>query len=645
MIPKNKLIQKIIICSLMVILAHTSVQGQITQPTWWFGVSGAANFNFYDGTTQRLNNQLIVPAAFHKGNGVRPFASVLMEYRPTGILGFSLNLGYDGRGGKFDSVMAPCNCPATLKTNTDYITVEPSLRLSLPSSKLFFFAGPRVAFNMQKEFAYTQLKQPNTDGDLSNMKKTILSGQIGVGYDLPISSPTSASKVTLSPFVSFHPYFGQEPRDIESWSVTTVRAGVALKFGKSKGVAIVEETPMAAVREVTFAVRAPKTVPLKREISETLPLRNSVFFDQNSTAVPSRYVLLTQSQATTFKEESLQKEQSSNMNGRSARQLNVYHNILNILGDRLRSNPNSSIALSGASGNGPEEGKVFAENIKQYLVNIFGINSSRITTQGRTKPVIPSEQPGGTKELTLLREGDRRVDIESSSPELLVEVGGGMMMKPVQIIASQVDPLDSHVVLNVPGAKELLTSWSVDIKDQKGVNQHYGPFTKDQESIPGSTILGNSPDGTYKVTMTGETKSGLQVKKESTVNLSRKNEVGDKGSRYSILFDFNKDDAVLAYDKFLTDIVSPLITDGSTVIIHGHTDIIGDEAHNLALSQSRAQETQKIIERKLNSLGKNNVKFETFGFGEDLNRSPFENSLPEERFYNRTVIIDIIPIK
>ena len=81
------------------------------------------------------------------------------------------------------------------------------------------------------------------------------------------------------------------------------------------------------------------------------------------------------------------------------------------------------------------------------------------------------------------------------------------------------------------------------------------------------------------------------------------------------------------------------------MIIHGHTDIIGDEAHNLALSQSRAQETQKIMERALTRSGKNNVKFETFGFGEDLNRSPFENSLPEERFYNRTVIIDIIPIK
>ena len=91
--------------------------------------------------------------------------------------------------------------------------------------------------------------------------------------------------------------------------------------------------------------------------------------------------------------------------------------------------------------------------------------------------------------------------------------------------------------------------------------------------------------------------------------------------------------------------VSPLISDGSTVIIHGHTDIIGDDQYNQNLSVDRAQQTQKIIEHALSQLGRTGVKFETFGFGEEASHSPFENNLPEERFYNRTVIIDIIPVK
>jgi outer membrane protein OmpA-like peptidoglycan-associated protein len=640
MLSVNKIIQKSAIIFLMAILIYTTAQGQIKQPVWWYGISGAANINWYDGTTQRLNNSLIVPAAFHKGNGVRPYGSILLEYRPAGAWGVMLNTGYDSRAAKFKDVVAPCDCPASLKTNTDYVVIEPSLRWA--ASNFYLFAGPTIAFNTKKDFEYTQLKQPNTNSELSSMRKTLLGGQVGAGYEIPLSSANSTSKVNLSPFVSFHPYFGRAPRNIESWQITTLRVGLALKFGK--GSKTVKEVVALPVRDFAFTVRAPKTVPVTRQVSETLPLRNSVFFDEGSAQVPARYVMLDKGQASSFKEAQLQTEQSAGQDGRSARQLNIYHNILNIMGDRLRQNPGAAITLTGASGKGPQEGKVLAEAVKQYIVNIFGVNGSRIATEGRTKPVIPSEQVGGTKELILLRAGDRRVDITSSSPELLSEVGGGIM-KPVQITATQVDPLDSHLILRLDSAKQLLKSWSVNVTDAAGTEQHYGPFTRDQESIPGASILANNTEGDYKIVMIGETKKGIAIRKESTVHLMRQSESLSTGLRYSILFDFNKANTIASYEKFLSEVVSASITDVSTVIIHGHTDIIGDEDYNTKLSQERAREVQGILERALAKAGKNNVKFETIGFGEDVNRAPFNNGIPEERFYNRTVIIDIIPLK
>ncbi|MGZ3820788.1 MAG: OmpA family protein, partial [Mucilaginibacter sp.] len=581
-----------------------------------------------------------------KGKGVRPYGSLLMEYRPGRIWGVMLNVGYDGRGAKLDDVVAPCNCPATLKTDMSYVSIEPSVRLGFNKTDLYFFAGPRVALGLQKGYSYTQLRQPNTNGDLSAMHNTLFSGQVGVGYDIPISSTKSATKVSLSPFVSYHPYFGQEPRSIESLSVSTVRMGIALKFGKGHK-AIIKDAPIvvaAAIPEIIFSVRAPKAVPLKREVSETLPLLNAVFFDEGSTEIPARYITLTKDQASGFKEETLQKGPSENMAGRSAGQLNVYHNALNILGDRLRSNPGATISLIGASAKGPRDAKAFAESIKLYLVTAFGIDGSRITTQGNFKPQPPSAQPGGTKELVLLHAEDRRVDIESTSPELLLEVGGGMM-KPVQYTSVQTDPMDSHVVLTVDSAKELLKSWSIEVTDSKGIVQHYGPFTNVQESVPGTTILGDSPDGDYKIVMVAETKTGSTVRKEGTVHLIRQDNVVPKGLRYSIVFDFDKAKTIDSYTKFLTEVVSPLISDGSTVIIHGHTDNVGDGDYNQKLSVNRAQQTQKIIENAITKLGRNDVKFETFGFGEEQSHSPFENNLPEERFYNRTVIIDIVPVK
>jgi outer membrane protein OmpA-like peptidoglycan-associated protein len=145
--------------------------------------------------------------------------------------------------------------------------------------------------------------------------------------------------------------------------------------------------------------------------------------------------------------------------------------------------------------------------------------------------------------------------------------------------------------------------------------------------------------------MTGETKSGAYIKKESSVSLVKMDDPKQEGLRYSILFDFDKSRSIAAYETFLTDIVTPLIAENGTVIIHGHTDVIGEEVYNHNLSAERATGAQQIIEHALANAGKKGVKFETNGFGEDAAMAPFENNLVEERFYNRTVIIDIIPAK
>ena len=653
---------------LFLVLVSAGITGQTqevvkrVQPVWWFGASGAANFNQFRGTTQMLNNSLTIPTAFHKGDGVKPYASLLMEVRPGKVWGGMLNVAYDNRGGKFDEVIAPCNCPANLTTNLGYVTVEPSLRLAPFASAFYIFAGPTIAFNVTKTFSYTQLKQPDTKADWSDLRSPVLSAQAGVGIDIPVSKKTSETQMTLSPFASFQTDLGNSPRKVESWSIYTIRAGVAFKFGTGKkpilATATAPEptiitktiiTPAPVVeKDVQFSVRAPKVVPLNRQVKETFPLRNSVFFNMGSTEIPNRYVMLSQAQAASFKEDQLQEDQPNNLNtGRSARQLAVYHNIMNIIGDRMRANPQSAVTLTGASDKNPTEGKLLADNVKNYLVTNFGVDASRITTVGRDKPVIPSEQPGGTKELDLLREGDRRVDITSASPELLLQVAGtaSEFLRPVQITAFQADPLDSHVIFTVDGANELLNTWSVNITDEQGVIQHYGPYTQDMASVSGKTILGSNTQGNYKIQMLGQTKSGRQITKESSVSLMKMDDPKQVGLRYSILFDFDRSKSIDSYEKFLTEIVTPLIQENSTVIIHGHTDIIGEEKHNHTLSHQRAMGAQQIIERALANAGKKGVKFETFGFGEDPGMAPFENSLVEERFYNRTVIIDIIPAK
>jgi len=63
------------------------------------------------------------------------------------------------------------------------------------------------------------------------------------------------------------------------------------------------------------------------------------------------------------------------------------------------------------------------------------------------------------------------------------------------------------------------------------------------------------------------------------------------------------------------------------------------------LSLERANDALDLLKTAINRAGKTGVKYELYGFGEDNKTAPFDNSLPEERFYNRTVIIDVIPAK
>lgn len=655
--PFKLAIKSLVLSTFIITGIQAPLQAQeapFTKPSWWFGGAAGANFNFYNGSTQNLNSGLKPPVAFHEGNGVGLYLAPLVEFRnPESRWGVMLQTGYDNRRGSFKEQITPCNCPVNLKTNLSYITIEPSLRFSPFKSGFYLMGGPRVAFNVAKSFTYQlgtnpaiadQVKSAEVSGDFDNVKKTLLSMQIGAGYDILLASQENRTQAILSPFVSYQPYFGQSPRSVDTWTVSTLRAGVALKFGRGK----VNPATVAADAPVQFSVNSPTNIPTERRVRETFPLRNYIFFNQASTEIPERYVLLEKDQVKDFKEDQLEVFTPKTLAGRSEREMTVYYNVLNILGDRMGKNPSSTITLVGSSEKGPQEGKVMAETVKSYLVHTFGIEASRIAIEGRNKPKLPSEQPGGTKELELLREGDRRVSIESNSPALLMEFQSGpdAPLKPVEITAVQEAPLDSYVTFNAAGADEAYTSWSLEIKDNKGIVQNFGPYTQETVSLPGKSILGTRPQGTYLVTMVGTTEKGDIIKKETSVNMVLWTPAQDEeGMRFSVLYEFNDSKAISMYEKYLTDIVTPKIPAGGKVIIHGHTDVIGDEANNQKLSLARANDVRRIMESSLAKAGRKDVTFEVHGFGEDQNVAPFENKYPEERFYNRTVIIDIIPGK
>jgi outer membrane protein OmpA-like peptidoglycan-associated protein len=597
------------------------------QPQWWFGGSLGVNLNSYSPEIRVLNPGVTAPAAFTDGSGTGLFLGAIVEYRPHPVWGGMAALGYDNRSGSFDDVTSGA-VTKSLSASLSYISLEPSVRVNPFRTDVYLFAGPRISFNVAKSFNYTQAGAPDTSGDFSGMRGTLLGGQIGVGMDFPVSLGGGASQVTASPYVAMH--FGQGPRSEETWGLLTFRAGVSLKFGSASSSAGVSREGDAA-----FTVRAPRIIPSERRVQETFPTRNYVFFDAGSAAIPSRYAALTAAEAASFHEDQLLEARPKDLTGRSRRQLTVYHNVLNVVGDRMRRFGEARLDLLGSSESGQAGGKEMAESVKRYLVETFGIDAGRIRTVGLDKPAIPSVQPGATRELDLVRPEDRRVEITSATPEIL---------DPVQIISLQEDPLDSDVLLSVPGAGESFASWTIEATGDDGKVKRFGPFTRDNERIPGRDILGDRLQGQFTLAMVGEMSGGGTVRREEKIRLVRSDEADeDTGWRFSILFEFDQSKTVATYNRFLTNEVAPLIPAGGSVVIHGHTDVVGEEGYNLKLSRDRATETMDVLQSALSRAGKRNVRFDTYGFGEDVRRAPFENGLPEERFYNRTVIIDIIP--
>ncbi|MDD5184732.1 MAG: OmpA family protein [Paludibacter sp.] len=659
-------IKSVILGAVILLGIQTPVQAQdsirYTQPSWYFGVAAGGNINFYRGSTQQMNPELTVPSTFHDGTGLGLYLAPLIEYRPANSRwGVMFQAGYDSRRGSFTSVKSPCNCPEDLITDLSYLTVEPSLRFAPFKSDLYLYAGPRFAFNLTKGFSYQlginpafpdQPATPAVKGDFSDINSSLISMQIGAGYDIHLSSDYHKTQWVLSPFVSFQPYYGQDPRTIETWNITTLRVGAALKLGSGHKIVtkeketLPEKSIVLVEPKVTFTVNSPLNIVSERKVREIFPLRNYIFFDLGSDEIPNRYVLLKKDQVKDFKEDEMEMSTPKNLSGRSERQLKVYYNVLNIVGERMLNNPSTTITLVGSSAQGSKDGLAMAGSVKDYLVTVFVIDPKRISIEGRNKPVLAAVRKGGTIDIVMLREGDRRVTIESNSPALLMEFQSGpnAPLKPIEIVAVQEAPIDSYFSVNLDGADEAYSSWTLELTDNTGKVQNYGPYTQETVSIPGKTILGDKAEGDYKVKMIGTTKSGKIVTKEASTHIVLwKAPVTETGTRFSILYEYNNSKTNRMYQKYLTNVVLPKIPANGTVIIHGHTDIIGGEAYNQKLSTARANDVRDILEDALAKAGRKDVKFEVYGMGEDEKTAPFENKYAEERFYNRTVIIDIIP--
>jgi outer membrane protein OmpA-like peptidoglycan-associated protein len=633
------------------VVTATNVNAQersTTQPRWWFGGYVGGNINLFNGLIDDLSHnapRLVPPGGYDEGSGFGMTLGAIAEYLPGGLFGGSVMLGYDNRALAFESIGSDLADTAswshTVSTSLAYLSIEPNVRINILDDRLHAFAGPSIAINLAKGFSYqaTQPFDTLVEGDLDDVRSLHVGGQIGVGYDIPVDFIASRSPVMATPFAQIR--FGQghlsaPEGSLNDIGITTIRMGVAVKFGNTSAGS--RDIVDAGDGEFGYSLRVPRQIAASRRVNETFPFRNYIFFEEGSTEIPSRYRRIDRSMADGFEEEQLT-EQSSVTGGspmadrRERRQMLVYYEALNIIGDRMRRNPDTDIELIGAANGNASAGLEMAESVKRYLVNTFGIDGSRIATNGQ--PMPPNRSGSG---------GARGEDAKQVAEEnyRVVINGPAEIVRPVKIRSVQEEPLGNDLVFTLPN-DTMFASWSVEITGDDGTPRTYGPFTGAIGRIAAKPLLDGSTEAGYTARVLASTREGRTMRGDAkSIRLERSASTEETtADRYSILFEFDDSKTVQTYEKFLAETVAPAVPHGAVVVVHGHTDVVGDDDYNAKLSQRRAEETQRILARELAKVGKH-VTFDAYGFGEDERRAPFANERPEHRYYNRTVVIEVV---
>jgi outer membrane protein OmpA-like peptidoglycan-associated protein len=268
-----------------------------------------------------------------------------------------------------------------------------------------------------------------------------------------------------------------------------------------------------------------------------------------------------------------------------------------------------------------------AESVATYLREVWGISPSRVGVRWQASPSVPTNSawPEGLEE-------NRRVEIEVSDPSLLDPV----MLRSVEPVTQP----ESIAFRPSVTASRAITSWRLELDDPFGrlsdVSGTGAPppeiewrlTQEDRERILSTGSVGfqfsvQDAAGALLVSSRGE----MPLRLDTTVTVaSSAGRPATTAEFLLITFEFDQARLNLRGRRELETIVSRIGPE-STVEVVGYTDRLGDAAHNLALASERARAVASQLPSGTPVISR----------GAPADEAPYDNSLPQGRFLNRTV--------
>jgi outer membrane protein OmpA-like peptidoglycan-associated protein/opacity protein-like surface antigen len=615
---------------------------------WRFGLNLGLNYNMagvgyakWDG--ERSPDGRFIPLVVNDGSGIGPYIGLNAEYVSRSWWGIGARLSYDSRNlTAYDdqSFTKPDGSffKDEFRFSNQYLALEPRLLIRPMADNGFHLSlGPSLHLAMNSTYDYTiEGGAVRTGVELPDAASLTTSFAFGFGWDFMLNDKKTAEwGYFVSPFLETTWLLAQRGVDYsdlqgsfdDALSTVTIRAGVSLKLGKMQ-----PELTDNNQSTTFFTITPPEDgISDKVVVDEFYPLIPYVFFDRNNQDIPGRYVKLSPGQGAEFLDRFPDLIDVKSEKPREYRQGEVYYNIMNLFGNRLKQSPTETVTLIG-SDPVEKDGDILSDRVKQYLVDVWGIDPARISTKGQVNPrVVSGTARTPTEDKPFAEIENRRVEFDFKNKQL---------MREVHLVALRDATIENDIRIEL-NTNEQIESWTVRIQGN-GVNRSFGPFFGMEELISATGFLSNAPSGRFFAEVTARTADGRTLNDTKSFELRRAAEER-KSARFSIVFDYAEDDPIKRYDQFLQNEAAERIPDGAVVVVHGHTDNIGREESNKRLSLERAKAARESLMKGLRAKGKRNVKVYAIGRGEDTTYAPFDNSTPEGRQYNRTVIIDIVP--
>jgi outer membrane protein OmpA-like peptidoglycan-associated protein len=603
-------------------------------------LGGGLNYNMANGP-YTLDHNL-----YDAGHGYMPEFHAGLEIPMSTHWMFAPRLNYEGFSAELnDGVPTSPTATAIPQFAYDARTVGLDLLFKASINRFHILFGPYAGYLIKKTWAHGTFGDADASTvDLPGVHRVLITAGAGVGYDAPLNHNNT---LWLTPEITYHypitnlgagdnsSVNDPGPVKVGHLKPSTLRGALSLKFDISPA----EPPPAAAppARPLSVTVTAKGILPNGEPTEEpvipeqatrtraSVPLLPYVFFEDKNAAIPARY---SRNGATGFTEAQLA--------GKDA--LDVNHSLLDVLGARMKQYPETHITITGTNSNtGGERNNITlskgrAMAVRDYLVNTWGIDGSRITVDQRNLPELPTNPvtKAGIEE-------NRRVEIASTDPRITDPVKNEDHKSEFMgetLVRYEISVINPD---NIP-----VSSWKLSL-DQNGT---VIGTTESGSGTPPAVLPSKIPDAAhyegqpvhYQLEVTDI--HGQKYTADGTTHIVRKTVDNDELEKYAMLsFDFDRSFVNDRAERMIALIGESINRDATGVNINGFCDNTGTVEYNQALSEARAQKAADALRAAARMPANVTVT------GHGLNDPKFPNDLPEGRQLNRRVEVDIAKSK